>query len=355
MPHANNPTLVYPEITTPNPPTICGDHAVVINSAFNGIIEIKEYPKNENCFIDVVADQTCTSIEISYENFAMQPNLFNWCKKGYSTFYDDAHYYFDTSDWDKTCETIKDYKCHDWIWITTDSGEETDDRCGCNGNGCNLLLAEDDPDYYDDYKIYFDYHQYQMEKTSDIVSGNSFKLNMISDFAVQSGDLYITWRCVNSPDPETTVEPTDESTGTIKPLHVCTQESMEQSLREYTYTIIESEFNDTKNEKRLTRFNSWFQHVFDEFTKDYLIGGYVESPKKPALKMQTCMKANFESMAENLIACEFDIPEPWTIEKYCDFAQQTLNKAYAGCVVNKRNGRTLRLLKKRCDRLIEIK
>ena len=67
------------------------------------------------------------------------------------------------------------------------------------------------------------------------------------------------------------------------------------------------------------------------------------------------MKGNFESMAENLISCDFDIPEPWTIDKYCDFAQQTLNKAYASCVVNKRNGRTLRLLKKRCDRLIEIK
>ena len=74
-------------------------------------------------------------------------------------------------------------------------------------------------------------------------------------------------------------------------------------------------------------------------------------PNNAGQKMQECMQENFESVVCTL---ETEMTEVWNIEDYCEFTQNVFDDAYEGCVVTTRNGRTLRWLEKRCDRLIEI-
>jgi len=74
-------------------------------------------------------------------------------------------------------------------------------------------------------------------------------------------------------------------------------------------------------------------------------------PNNAGQKMQECMQENFESVVCTL---ETEMTEVWNIEDYCEFTQNVFDDAYDGCVVTTRNGRTLRWLEKRCNRLIRI-
>jgi len=74
-------------------------------------------------------------------------------------------------------------------------------------------------------------------------------------------------------------------------------------------------------------------------------------PNSAGQKMQECMQGNFQSVVCTL---ETEMTEAWNVEDYCEFTQNVFDDAYDGCVVTTRNGRTLRWLKKRCDRLVKI-
>ena len=74
-------------------------------------------------------------------------------------------------------------------------------------------------------------------------------------------------------------------------------------------------------------------------------------PNAAGQKMQECMQENFESV---VCVLETEMTEVWNIAEYCEFTQNVFDDAYDGCVVTTRNGRTLRWLEKRCDRLIKI-
>lgn len=63
------------------------------------------------------------------------------------------------------------------------------------------------------------------------------------------------------------------------------------------------------------------------------------------------MQENFESVVCTL---ETEMTEVWNIEDYCEFTRNVFDDAYDGCVVTTRNGRTIRWLEKRCNKLIKI-
>ena len=76
-----------------------------------------------------------------------------------------------------------------------------------------------------------------------------------------------------------------------------------------------------------------------------------QPPNSAGQRMQECMQENFESVVCTL---ETEMTEVWNIEDYCEFTRKVFDDAYDGCVVTTRNGRTLRWLEKRCNKLIKI-
>ena len=141
-------------------------------------------------------------------------------------------------------------------------------------------------------------------------------------------------------DPDTTDPEVCDAVYLIDALKTAADTTIEFNHKELTK-------QKKKNENRLKRFKKWLRTVVSEFEKD-LQG---TPPNSAGQKMQECMQENFESVVCTL---ESEMVEIWSVQDYCEFTQSVFDDAYDGCVVTTRNGRTLRWLEKRCNRLIKI-
>ena len=194
-------------------PTVCaGDWVDVGNAGTSGYIDIDNYPNNANCFVDVVADETCLEVTTTVVHAGIEHETYwnEWKPKGGHNMLNPV---IDCS--------------FDKFWFNDYDKEEV--SCGCTegnfelGQGCNDNLSYYDQaemdDYEQEYGHAYDYFPYALSDPrinslsatnlhDRIFMTNSFKFNFVTDYLHAMGNLRIEWNCTKVA-PTTPVHPID--------------------------------------------------------------------------------------------------------------------------------------------------
>lgn len=156
-------------------------------SGTSGWIDMHDYPNSANCYIDVVADSSCTQVTTKVIHAGIETNNYAGCDSDY----DDGYY-------GGCCQ-------YDRFWWN----EEQERSCGCRGtnlsagDGCNDVLAAYPTSNQFNYGL-ADYPEKGFEDRTFI--GNTFKFNFATDFRDAQGNLRIEWACSN-PAPSAPSDP----------------------------------------------------------------------------------------------------------------------------------------------------
>jgi len=196
------------------------------NLGRSGYIDMHDYPGRANCFIEVVADSTCTEITAKVIHAAIEEDIYDGC--------DDYNHYYD--DYDVCCP-------YDKFWFN----DEDHHSCGCQGNnlefgdGCNdhLVIWPNNDDNYDPNRFKDMNGEAGRHLHDRIFNTNSFKFNFVTDYSVAKGNLRIEWCCSsNGVCPKAPSAPSDP------------KDRLDQLVR-FSGEVLDNFFADHK------RINNW--------------------------------------------------------------------------------------------------